>query len=283
MNLRTDETPKESRIFAEIKAEEKRWQDEIGNDLIEKSYECAGSRFVYERQFETIIDKIKVGEDYLLLEIGCGRGQFIHRLAETFDAKRAKLFALDLSSGLTELKEKYESGINWIIGDGEELPFPDAVFNIVIYNGSLHHMPNFRKAMQEAFRVMRPDGRLLLFEPISTFFSRMMHRMLDPFVFKKTKYESPVDEYCKDNFRFITLHNIITEAGYQYSKSWHDFLAYPVTGCYAGSYFSRKKGFVMVLAHVENLLHRIPLVRNICNFFCWRLLLDIYRSPAENS
>jgi ubiquinone/menaquinone biosynthesis C-methylase UbiE len=281
MNPSPDSGQKDANDFDKLKAEERRWQDEIGNDLIEQSYQCAGSRLVYEKQFERIISRIKAGENCSLLEIGCGRGQCLGKILESFDSAKMKLIGLDLSSGLIEMKQKYKNDVHWIIADGEDLPFADKVFDIVVYNGSLHHMPDFRKALLEAFRIIQTDGHVILYEPISTLFSKISHRLLDPFVFKKTKYESPVDESCKDNFRFEILHNIITDAGYTYTKSWHDFLAYPFTGCYAGSYFSKKAGFVKALMRVENVLERIALIRSICRFFCWRVLVDIYRNHDE--
>jgi SAM-dependent methyltransferase len=264
--------------FERLKADERRWQDEIGNNLIEQSYQCAGSRFVYERQFERILSRITGKPDSSLLQIGCGRGQFLNKTAEAFESARMRLYGLDISSGLVEVKRKYGKKIDWIVGDGENLPFPDRIFDFIVYNGSLHHMPDFRRALHEAFRVMRLDGHIILYEPISTFFSRTIHHLLDPFVFKKTQYESPVDIYCKDNFRFEHLHSIIIEAGYTYDQSWHDFIAYPLTGCYSGSYFSKKAGLMKALMGVEESVQRIPFVGNISNFFCWRVLVDIYRN-----
>jgi len=271
-----------SKSFEKLKVEERCWQDEIGNDLIEQSHQCAGSRLVYERQFANIISKMQVKEGCSLLEIGCGRGQFLNKIAEIFGSVKMKLFGLDLSSGLIEVKKKSRDTVHWVIADGEYLPFSDRVFDFVIYNGSLHHMPDFQKAMQEAFRIIHPDGHILLYEPVSTFFSRTIHHLLDPFVFKKRQYESPVDVHCKDNFRFNKLHNIITEAGYTYTKSWHDFLAYPLTGCYAGSFFSRKAGFMKALLYIEDVFYKIPFTRKIFVFFSWRLLLDISRSHSED-
>ncbi|MBW1791132.1 MAG: class I SAM-dependent methyltransferase [Deltaproteobacteria bacterium] len=260
-----------------LKKEERQWQDEIGNELIEQSYRCDGTRLVFESQFDKIISKIDIENGFSILEVGCGRGQLINCIYEKFILKGIKFFGLDLSSKLVEVKQKYRNRSHWIVADGEKLPFNEKAFNVVIYNGSLHHMPNVLEAMHETFRVIRQDGHIILFEPVSTIFSRTVHKILDPFIFKTVKYESPVDEYCKDNFRLTTLKKIIIEAGYLYTKSWHDFLAYPLTGCYAGTYFSNKPVFLKLLLKIEFFLQNIPLFRNLCNLFCWRILIDIYR------
>jgi ubiquinone/menaquinone biosynthesis C-methylase UbiE len=265
--------------FKELKMDERRWQDEIGNDLIEQSYQWPGSRYIYERQFEKITNKIRFKEMSSLLEIGCGRGQFLSWLCERFTF--ASVCGLDLSSGLIEVRKRNRADITWVVADGEDLPFPDASFDVIVFNGSLHHMPDFRKALQEAFRVIRGKGHVFIFEPISTGFTRSLHHLLDPFVFQKTQYESPVDIFCKNYFTLSSLHSVITEAGFSYEQSWHDFLAYPFTGCYAGSIFSKSSRCMKLLAWLEDVFQKISLIRRVCDLFCWRLLLDISRNASN--
>lgn len=50
---------------------------------------------------------------------------------------------------------------------GEDLPFGDAMFDIVIYSYSLHHVPVplIPQALREARRVLRPTGTLCVVEP----------------------------------------------------------------------------------------------------------------------
>jgi|HubBroStandDraft_1064217.scaffolds.fasta_scaffold130383_2 ubiquinone/menaquinone biosynthesis C-methylase UbiE len=49
-----------------------------------------------------------------------------------------------------------------IIGDAENLPFPDAHFDIYYSWGVLHHTPDTRKALAQAWRVLKPGGTLKL-------------------------------------------------------------------------------------------------------------------------
>jgi len=269
---------KKDELFRSLKKDERKWQDAIGNRLIEKSYEYDGNRLVYENQFKNIINVMDVKEGFSVLEIGCGRGQLIYKLANIFNFKGILLFGLDLSSNLVEVKQKYPPNqINWIIADGEELPFSSKAFDVIVYNGSLHHLPNFDKALNETFRIIRSNGNIILYEPVSTVFSRTIHRLIDPFVFKKTKYESPVDIYCKNSFKLKALHTIITKAGFTYVKSWHDFLSYPLTGCYAGSYFSNTPILLKLFLYLESFFQKFPLIRYVCNFISWRVLLKIQK------
>ena len=49
-----------------------------------------------------------------------------------------------------------------IIGFGENLPFCDATFNAVVFNTSLDHILDWRRALNEAYRVLVPGGELYL-------------------------------------------------------------------------------------------------------------------------
>jgi ubiquinone/menaquinone biosynthesis C-methylase UbiE len=279
MNQSTQDEIIRDQSFRKLKVQERRWQDEIGNDLIERSYQWRGSRYIYERQFEKIANTMSLNQKLSLLEIGCGRGQFLSWLCERFIL--SSVCGLDLSSGLAEVKKRNKTDIHWVIADGEDLPFLADSFDIIVFNGSLHHMPDFRKALHEAFRVVQEKGHVFIFEPMSTGFTRALHHLLDPFVFQKTQYESPVDIFCKDDFTLSRLRSVINEAGYSYEKSWHDFLAYPLTGCYAGSIFSKSSGFMKMLAWLEDVFQKVPLMRRFCDLFCWRLLLDISRNASK--
>jgi SAM-dependent methyltransferase len=49
-----------------------------------------------------------------------------------------------------------------VIGVGEYLPFVDNTFDAVLFNTSLDHIMDWRQAIQEATRVLKPGGRLII-------------------------------------------------------------------------------------------------------------------------
>ena len=52
-------------------------------------------------------------------------------------------------------------------GEAEQLPYPDATFDLVSCQMSLHHMSKPGLVLKEMIRVAKPDGRLVLMDALS--------------------------------------------------------------------------------------------------------------------
>ncbi len=53
----------------------------------------------------------------------------------------------------------------YVQGDGEELPFSDDAFDMVIFWEVLHHLPDATVGIREAYRVLKPGGSCIAVEP----------------------------------------------------------------------------------------------------------------------
>ena len=56
------------------------------------------------------------------------------------------------------------AGVNKLVASAEELPFADASIDAVMMGEALHHFTNSDRALQEITRVLRPGGRLWVYE-----------------------------------------------------------------------------------------------------------------------
>jgi len=98
-----------------------------------------------------------------VLDVGCGTG-------ENFDylKKAATVTALDVSSEMIEearrRRRQLGADIRLLVGDAEELPFPEAGFDTVITAFSSCTFPDYAAAFREMVRVTKPGGRVLLLE-----------------------------------------------------------------------------------------------------------------------
>lgn len=96
-----------------------------------------------------------------ILEIGCGTGRISSFLSEHTDL----LVAIDPDEQSIMKARADIAGVDFQIGSGESLNFADNSFDVVLFTLSLHHQ-NSKKALYEAQRVVRSDGKILVIEPV---------------------------------------------------------------------------------------------------------------------
>ncbi|XP_056386220.1 2-methoxy-6-polyprenyl-1,4-benzoquinol methylase, mitochondrial [Hyla sarda] len=62
------------------------------------------------------------------------------------------------------LRLGYSEGLSWVAGDAEELPFADEKFDIYTIAFGIRNVTHIEKALEEAYRVLKPGGRFLCLE-----------------------------------------------------------------------------------------------------------------------
>lgn len=73
---------------------------------------------------------------------------------------------LDLSRDMLGFaRECLGSGPRLCAGDAMRLPLADASFDLVVCRGGLHHLPDMAAGIREVFRVVKPGGTFLAFDP----------------------------------------------------------------------------------------------------------------------
>jgi SAM-dependent methyltransferase len=246
---------------------EREWQDTVGEELLEKPHEAAGAALVFNQQFDWIADALRAAPPGPIVEVGCGRGHLLQRLREKPWLAERTLVGIELSRAVLALRGSTLVGVR---GDGESLPLREASVAALVYDGALHHLIDYPQGIREATRALAPGGILVLLEPVSSVFSRTVHRCLDPLVFRRVVYESPIDRLYKDRFREDVVVAVIREGLALRARARSDFLAYPLTGCYAGSTFGRSVRFMRAMLALERLAWRVPGLRQVAALVAWR-------------
>ena len=115
------------------------------------------------------IKKIKdAGEAPRVLDVACGTGDFSIAIAKT--VRKGEVIGVDISKEMLEvmrqkvLKNKLESIISQEVGDGEALRFPEGSFDRLVNAFGIRNFENREKGLQEALRVLKPGGRLVILE-----------------------------------------------------------------------------------------------------------------------
>lgn len=92
----------------------------------------------------------------ILVDLGCGAGL----LAPHLVAKGYRHVGVDLS--LTALRQAREHGVEPVLGDVLDVPFPDECADCVVAGEVLEHVTDLRVALAEACRLLRPGGVLVV-------------------------------------------------------------------------------------------------------------------------
>ena len=100
------------------------------------------------------------------LDLGCGRGNDVIRLAEAVGAT-GFAWGVDLSEGMVEKArknlEKFQTSNAKILqGDLENLPLDDKSVDLVISNCVLNHASHKDVVWKEIYRVLKPGGRFVV-------------------------------------------------------------------------------------------------------------------------
>jgi ubiquinone/menaquinone biosynthesis C-methylase UbiE len=115
-----------------------------------------------------------------VLEIGCGNGVGIEILLERFGAARVDAFDFDPEMTRLAARRVHRFGGRAVVwsGDAGRLPVPGARYDAVVAFGVLHHLPDWRAALTELGRVLRPGGRLIAEESYASFITHPVWRRL---------------------------------------------------------------------------------------------------------
>lgn len=78
---------------------------------------------------------------------------------------QAKVINLDFNPDYAKARCNQQERVHFVCGDATNLPFEDRSFDAVTMFDLLEHIPDDKKAVTEAFRVLKPGGFLLLSTP----------------------------------------------------------------------------------------------------------------------
>ncbi|MGB5984437.1 MAG: class I SAM-dependent methyltransferase, partial [Desulfobacterales bacterium] len=112
--------------------------------------------------FYGILDCLPLGPGALILDVGAGPCW----ISEWLQKLHYRTISVDIAQEMLAIGKTRLAPGSWLCsGDMAALPLADRSVDAVVCYGALHHVPNWQQALAELYRVLRPNGVLVLQEP----------------------------------------------------------------------------------------------------------------------
>ncbi len=146
---------------------------------------------------QTILSQVKLNQNSLILDIGCGTGNYtniIQRLT------CSKVYGLDQSEGMLEKAKEKNRWITYVLASAMDTPFDKEYFDLIYMTDVIHHISNLTQLFFELNRILKLNGKICILT--------QSHRQIE---LRPTTYYFP--ETCDvDKQRYPEIEKIITEA-----------------------------------------------------------------------
>ncbi|MFV0514370.1 MAG: bifunctional demethylmenaquinone methyltransferase/2-methoxy-6-polyprenyl-1,4-benzoquinol methylase UbiE [Jhaorihella sp.] len=167
-----------------------------------------------------------------LLDVAGGTGDIAFRFLGRAGSGHATVLDLTapmLSEGRKRAEaERMAGSLDWVVGDAMALPFPDACFDVYTISFGIRNVTRPRDALAEAFRVLRPGGRLMVLE-FSQVPNDALRRLYDLYSFNVIPRMGQAIARDRDSYQYLvesirrfpdqeTFLRMIREAGFENAK-----------------------------------------------------------------
>ncbi len=142
-------------------------------------------RFNYFRFMQKrLVSLLEPKENQHLLDLGCGTGWAV-RYAARLVNEQGEFYGIDISPKMIE-KARTSSAdyqnVHFYQASADQLPFEDNFFDFIICSNSFHHYFSPDRVLSEAFRVLKPEGRIYIMDPTA---DGPIMKMIDKWTKKK--------------------------------------------------------------------------------------------------
>jgi len=184
-------------------------------ETIARAMEVRAASPQQRAMLEQYLSNIAFPDNARVLEIGCGTGPISEVLARW--PRVAEVVGVDPSPVLLDRAREQRGAIpnlSFREGDGRSLPIGDAEIDVVVMHTTLCHVPESERVLSEAFRVLRSNGWLAVFdgdyETITV--TKHAHDPLGPCV------ESFKESFINDIWLMRKLPSLAASAGFRVAR-----------------------------------------------------------------
>ncbi len=156
---------------------------------------------------EAMMDWLAPRAGQHLLDVAGGTGDVAFRFLGRAGAG-ARATVLDMTAAmLDEGRQRAEAGqlaasLDWIVGDAMELPFADNTFDAYTISFGIRNVVRIPDALAEAYRVLKPGGRLMVLE-FSQIPNALMQKAYDLYSFNVIPRMGQIVAGDRDSYQYL--------------------------------------------------------------------------------
>jgi SAM-dependent methyltransferase len=124
-------------------------------------YEMQLVTAIFEPLARIVIERARPERGEHVLDAACGTG-IVARLVAPLVGPSGRTVGVDYDPIMIEMARSLAPEIEWRQGDLQNLPFPDASYDLVICQQGLQYLPDPGAGLRQIHRVLRPGGRMVL-------------------------------------------------------------------------------------------------------------------------
>ena len=141
-----------------------------------------------------------------LLDVAGGTGDIAFRFLKRAGAGHATVLDLTepmLIAGRKRAEaERMHDQLDWVVGDAMALPFPDNTFDVYTISFGIRNVTRPQEALNEAYRVLRPGGRLMVLE-FSQLPNPLMQKAYDAYSFNVIPRMGQLIANDRDSYQYL--------------------------------------------------------------------------------
>jgi len=195
-----------------------------------------------------------------VLDLGSGMGSTSEkiRIKGNFD-----VVGVDFEASEVAIAKNLYPDIDFFVANAENLPFESESFDTIVLKDSLHHFyeeADFKKVSSEMFRVLKPGGRIVFFDPNVNFIIKFLRTKANH-IDAECNFESALEVMKKMKLKIV-------------HRSFNTIFSLPLSGGYVyKNYVPHNKFLYKFLIILEQLIEFPVNWFGLGRFICWRYLI----------